>query len=102
MVIVMSATAVPARGKQTRERILEAAERAVLQKGFKSTSIEEIAVAAGSTRNGLSIISPTRTRSPRPCWSATSHMTTRLYENGRASCRERVCTSGKISGGGVQ
>lgn len=53
MVVAMSATAVLARGQQTRERILEAAERAVLQKGFKSTSIEEVVVAAGITRNGF-------------------------------------------------
>ncbi len=37
----------------TRERLLEAAERAVLAKGFHATSIEELIVAVGITKSGF-------------------------------------------------
>jgi TetR/AcrR family transcriptional repressor of nem operon len=37
----------------TRERILDVAEDAVLQKGFGATSIEEIIAAVGITKSGL-------------------------------------------------
>ena len=41
------------RGSDTRERLLRAAESAVLAKGFASTSIEELIVAVGITKSGF-------------------------------------------------
>jgi AcrR family transcriptional regulator len=41
------------KGADTRERILVAAEAAVLAKGFSATSIEEIIVAVGITKSGF-------------------------------------------------
>lgn len=41
------------KGTDTRERLLELAERAVLAKGFAATSIEELIVAAGITKSGF-------------------------------------------------
>src|SRR5690606_25923481 len=41
------------KGTATRDRILEIAEEAVLQKGFGATSIEEIIAAAGITKSGF-------------------------------------------------
>lgn len=41
------------KGSDTRERLLELAERAVLAKGFAATSIEELIVAAGITKSGF-------------------------------------------------
>ena len=41
------------RGEETRERLLELAEVAVLQKGFGATSIEELIAAAGITKGGF-------------------------------------------------
>lgn len=43
----------PKRGAQTRERLLELAESAVLAKGFASTSIDELIAAAGLTKSGF-------------------------------------------------
>jgi AcrR family transcriptional regulator len=43
----------PRWGSDTRERILEIAEAAVLAKGFASTSIEELIVAVGITKSGF-------------------------------------------------
>jgi TetR/AcrR family transcriptional repressor of nem operon len=43
----------PRKGTATRERILELAEAAVLEKGFAATSIEELIVAAGITKSGF-------------------------------------------------
>jgi TetR/AcrR family transcriptional regulator, transcriptional repressor for nem operon len=43
----------PRKGSATRERILELAEAAVLDKGFAATSIEELIVAAGITKSGF-------------------------------------------------
>jgi TetR/AcrR family transcriptional repressor of nem operon len=43
----------PRRGGDTRERILDAAEAAVLEKGFASTSIEELIAAVGITKSGF-------------------------------------------------
>lgn len=43
----------PRRGSDTRERILEVAEAAVLEKGFAATSIEELIVAVGITKSGF-------------------------------------------------
>jgi AcrR family transcriptional regulator len=43
---------VPSR-KDTRERILEAAESAVLAKGFAATSIEELIAVVGITKSGF-------------------------------------------------
>ena len=37
----------------TRERLLELAERAVLEKGFAATSIDELIVATGITKSGF-------------------------------------------------
>jgi AcrR family transcriptional regulator len=41
------------KGGETRERILDAAEAAVLDKGFAATSIEELIAAVGLTKNGF-------------------------------------------------
>jgi TetR/AcrR family transcriptional repressor of nem operon len=41
------------RRSETRERVLEVAEDAVLAKGFAATSIEEIIVAVGITKSGF-------------------------------------------------
>jgi AcrR family transcriptional regulator len=43
----------PKKGGDTRERILEAAETAVLDKGFAATSIEELIAAVGITKGGF-------------------------------------------------
>jgi TetR/AcrR family transcriptional regulator, transcriptional repressor for nem operon len=42
-----------AKGEQTRRRILEVAQEAILAKGFDATSIEEIVAAADITRSGF-------------------------------------------------
>ena len=41
------------RGEQTREKILDIAEEAVLAKGFGATSIEEVIAAVGITKSGF-------------------------------------------------
>lgn len=41
------------KGEETRERLLELAEAAVLQKGFGATSIEELIAGAGITKSGF-------------------------------------------------
>ncbi len=43
----------PRKGSSARERILELAEAAVLEKGFAATSIEELIAAAGITKSGF-------------------------------------------------
>jgi AcrR family transcriptional regulator len=43
----------PRKGGDTRERILEVAEAAVLEKGFAATSIEELIAAVGITKSGF-------------------------------------------------
>jgi len=43
----------PRRGSETRERILEIAEAAVLAKGFAATSIDELIAAVGITKSGF-------------------------------------------------
>lgn len=43
----------PRRGAETREKILETAEAAVLAKGFAATSIEELIAAVGITKSGF-------------------------------------------------
>lgn len=43
----------PKKGTQTRERLLDLAESAVLQKGFAGTSIEELIVAADISKSGF-------------------------------------------------
>ncbi len=43
----------PRKGLDTRERILDVAEAAVLAKGFSSTSIDEIIAAVGITKSGF-------------------------------------------------
>lgn len=43
----------PRRGGDTRERILDTAEAAVLDKGFAGTSIEELIAAVGITKSGF-------------------------------------------------
>jgi TetR/AcrR family transcriptional regulator, transcriptional repressor for nem operon len=48
----MDATA-PRRGGDTRERILDTAEAAVLEKGFAGTSIDELIAAVGITKSGF-------------------------------------------------
>src|ERR1044072_7188649 len=46
-------TALARKGSETREMLLEAAERAVLAKGFASTSIEELITEVGITKSGF-------------------------------------------------
>jgi AcrR family transcriptional regulator len=46
-------TAPGRKGSETRERLLEAAERAVLAKGFAATSIEELIAVVGITKSGF-------------------------------------------------
>ncbi len=41
------------KGADTRERLLDAAETAVLEKGFAGTSIEELIAAVGITKSGF-------------------------------------------------
>jgi AcrR family transcriptional regulator len=41
------------KGEQTRERLLDLAEDAILHKGFASTSIDELIAAAGITKSGF-------------------------------------------------
>ncbi len=43
----------PRRGADTRERLLDLAETAVLEKGFAATSIEELIAGAGITKSGF-------------------------------------------------
>ncbi len=43
----------PRKGTDTRERILDAAEAAVLEKGFAGTSIDELIAAVGITKSGF-------------------------------------------------
>src|SRR6187431_3632322 len=43
----------PRRGSETRERILEIAEAAVLAKGFAATSIDELIAAISITKSGF-------------------------------------------------
>jgi len=43
----------PRKGSDTRERILDVAETAVLEKGFAATSIEELIAAVGITKSGF-------------------------------------------------
>lgn len=63
------------KGEETRTRILDVAEAAVLQKGFGGTSIEELIAETGITKSGFFYHSGTRTSSPRRCSTATSKMT---------------------------
>lgn len=46
-------TGAPSKGGQTRRRIMDVAEEAILAKGFDATSIDEIVVATGITRSGF-------------------------------------------------
>jgi AcrR family transcriptional regulator len=48
-----TATTTQRRGGDTRERILDAAEAAVLEKGFAATSIDELIAAVGITKSGF-------------------------------------------------
>lgn len=48
----MSSTA-PRRKSDARERLLQLAEQAVLEKGFSATSIEELIAGAGITKSGF-------------------------------------------------
>ena len=41
------------KGSHTRDRILDAAEAAILEKGFAATSIDELIAAIGITKNGF-------------------------------------------------
>jgi TetR/AcrR family transcriptional regulator, transcriptional repressor for nem operon len=41
------------KGGNTRDRILDAAEAAILEKGFAATSIDELIAAVGITKNGF-------------------------------------------------
>jgi AcrR family transcriptional regulator len=41
------------KGSHTRDRLLDAAEAAILEKGFAATSIDELIAAVGITKNGF-------------------------------------------------
>jgi AcrR family transcriptional regulator len=43
----------PRKGSDTRERVLDVAEAAVLEKGFAATSIEEVIAEVGITKSGF-------------------------------------------------
>ena len=43
----------PRRKSDARERLLQLAEQAVLEKGFSATSIEELIAGAGITKSGF-------------------------------------------------
>lgn len=43
----------PSRGEATRQRILDAAQAAILQKGFTATSIDELIAECGLTKGGF-------------------------------------------------
>ena len=43
----------PRKGSDTKERILDVAEAAVLEKGFAATSIEELVAAVDITKSGF-------------------------------------------------
>jgi TetR/AcrR family transcriptional repressor of nem operon len=43
----------PRKGEDTRERLLDAAEASVLEKGFAATSIDELIAAVGITKGGF-------------------------------------------------
>ncbi len=47
------ATREPRRGSETRERLLDLAEQALLEKGFAATSIDELIAAVGLTKSGF-------------------------------------------------
>lgn len=49
----MSVVKLRSKGEQTREKILDLAEEAVLAKGFAGTSIDELIAAAGITKSGF-------------------------------------------------
>jgi len=44
---------IPRKGSDTRERLLDLAEAAVLEKGFAATSIDELIAAVGITKGGF-------------------------------------------------
>jgi TetR/AcrR family transcriptional repressor of nem operon len=43
----------PSKGARTRERLLDLAQQAIVEKGFNATSIEELVEAAGITKSGF-------------------------------------------------
>src|SRR5262245_36254625 len=43
----------PSKGERTRERILDVAYGAIVEKGYAATSIEELVEAAGITKSGF-------------------------------------------------
>ncbi len=50
---VQLASSAQTKGEKTRERILDVAYEAIIQKGFAATSIEELVEAAGITKSGF-------------------------------------------------
>ena len=50
---VQLASAAQTKGERTRERILDIAYEAIVEKGFAATSIEELVEAAGITKSGF-------------------------------------------------
>ena len=67
----------PRKGSDTRERILEVAQAAVLEKGFAATSIEEVIAAVGITKSGFFYHFKDKNELARPCWFATWSAKTR-------------------------
>ena len=55
-----------ARGEETRQRILDVAQDAVLAKGFDATSIDEIVANAEITKSGFFPISITNLLNRKP------------------------------------
>ena len=56
----------PRKGSDTKERILDVAEAAVLEKGFAATSIEELIAAVNITKRMWSGVGPCSRSCPLP------------------------------------
>jgi AcrR family transcriptional regulator len=71
----------PRKGSDTRERILDVAEGAVLEKGFAATSIEEVIAAVGITKSGFFYHFKDKNELAKACSSATWSARTRYSTN---------------------
>ena len=72
----------------TRDRILDIAEAAVLEKGFEATSIEEIAAAAEISRGGFFYHFPDKNALARAMLERYIEAENRLYDDIFARARE--------------
>lgn len=69
--------------QDTRDRILDAAEDVFNNRGYSSTTLNEIAEAAGVTRGAIYGISKTRTICLRQCVPGSGAFKGNGQENGR-------------------